>query len=389
MKTRSKVALALGALASIAAGTAAAQTPMTFSSNGSNVTLYGDVDYYLNYMTSSSGSKIVALQDGAFLRTRLGLRGDKDFGDGYTGKFTMEQGLNDTSGAQADTARLFDRQLWAGLAMPAGEIRVGRQNTAVFFRGGYIDYTTRTLGSVVNAFGVPSRYDSDFAYLSPRVAGFLFEAHYSLQGAAVNHTTNQGVYQLALDYEHGPFRIGYAGLAGKAPTGTAVDKTVFYSSVYANYDYGVGKLYLVGLRSNNNGTTPGSPSGTINNGGSPLSNVGSSLVSGTDPGANTYYNIYQVSADYRLTPKVRIGALYGRIEDTSGTDKNATGWSVGSYYDAFRDTTFYFLVDSLANDPNAGFRPSGSAGLTKTFTDPNDVNGRTIRGAHVGFVYKF
>lgn len=388
MRTR-KMTLALGAMASIAAGAVTAQTPLTYSNNGANVTLYGDVDYYLNYMTSSSGSRSISLQDGAILRTRLGLRGNKDLGDGYTGKFTLEQGLNDTSGAAADATRVFDRQLWAGLATPVGEFRVGRQNTAIFYRGSYIDYTGRTLGSVVNAFGVPSRYDADLAYLSPRAAGFMFEAHYALQGSAVNHTTNQGVYQLALDYEKGPYRVGYAGIAGKAPNGAAVDRTVMYSSGYANYNYGAGKVYLVYIRSNNNGTTAGAPTGTLNNGGSPLSNVGNSLVAGTDAGANTFYNIYQVSADYQLNPKVRIGGLYGRIRDDSGTGKNASGWSVGSFWDIFRDTTFYVLADSLSNDPNAGFRPSGSAGLTKTFTDPNDVNGRTIRGAHAGFVYKF
>jgi len=167
----------LGALALTAAGAATAQTPLTYSNNGANVTLYGNVDYYLNYMTSSSGSRIIALQDGAYLRTRLGLRGDKDLGNGYTGKFALEQGLNDTSGAAADATRMFDRQLWAGLATPAGEFRVGRQNTAIFYKGGYVDYTARTLGSVVNAFGVPSRYDADLAYLSPRMAGFMFEAH--------------------------------------------------------------------------------------------------------------------------------------------------------------------------------------------------------------------
>ena len=385
----SRITLALGALASIAAGAATAQTPLTYSNNGANVTLYGNVDYYLNYMTSSSGSRIIALQDGAYLRTRLGLRGDKDLGNGYTGKFVLEQGLNDTSGAAADATRMFDRQLWAGLATPAGEFRVGRQNTAIFYKGGYVDYTARTLGSVVNAFGVPSRYDADLAYLSPRMAGFMFEAHYSLQGAAVNNTTNQGVYQLAVDYENGPFRIGYAGIAGKAPVGAAVDRPVMYSSGYANYNYGAGKVYLVFVRSNNNGTTPGAPTGTLNNGGSPLNNVGNSLVAGTDAGANTYYNIYQVSADYMLAPKVRIGGLYGRIKDDSGTGKNADGWSIGSFWDIFRDTTLYALADELKNDPNAGFRPSGSAGLTKTFTAPADVNGQRIRGAHVGFVYKF
>lgn len=385
----SRIGLALGALALLAAGAATAQTPLTYSKDGSNVTLYGNVDYYVNYMKSSSGSRSISLQDGAILRTRWGVKGDKDLGGGYTGKFNIEQGLNDTTGAAADNTRQFDRQLWAGLATGVGEFRVGRQNTAIFYRGGYIDYTTRTLGSVVNAFGVPSRYDSDFAYLSPRIVGLMFEAHYSLQGSTVNHTTNQGVYQGAVDYEKGPFRVGYAGIAGKAPNGTAVDRDVTYNNWYGNYNYGAGKVYLVFIRSNNNSTTAGSPSGTLNNGGSPLNNVGNSLVSGTDLGANTFYNIYQASADYQLNPKVRVGGLYGRIRDSSGTGKNADGWSLGAFWDVFRDTVLYVLADSLANDPNAGFRPSGSAGLTKTFTDPNDVNGRTIRGAHIGFIYKF
>jgi predicted porin len=389
MKTmkRSKIVLALGALAAVTAGTAAAQTPLTYSSNGANLTLYGDVDYYLNYQHSSSGSRIISLQDGAYLRTRLGLRGDKDVGNGYTAKFTAEQGLNDQNGAQADTTRLFDRQFWAGLAAPAGEFRVGRQNTAVFYRGGYVDNTTRTLGSVINAFGVPSRYDSDLAYLSPRLTGFMFEAHYSLQGSAVNHTTNQAVYQLAADYEHGPFRFGYAGVAGKPPAGAVVGNTIRYDLLYGDWNYGPGKVYLAHVRSNNNGPTAGSP-GTLDNGGSPLGNVGT-LVAGTDTGALTFYNISQVSADYQITQKLRLGGLYGRITAETGTDNGASGWSIASYYDVFRDTVLYAIVDSLGNQANAGFRPSGSAGLTKTFTAASDVNGQTIRGIHVGFVYKF
>jgi hypothetical protein len=49
----------------------------------------------------------------------------------------------------------------------------------------------------------------------------------------------------------------------------------------------------------------------------------------------------------------------------------------------------YGLGNSLSNDPNAGFRPSGSAGLTKTFTLPADVNGQTIRMGAIGAVFKF
>jgi predicted porin len=386
MKT-GKTALALGALASIAAGTVAAQTPLTFSYNGANLTLYGDVDYYLNYQKSSSGSHITSLQDGAYLRTRLGFRGDKSVGEGYTIKFQVEQGLNDTSGAQADATRLFDRQLWAGLALPIGEFRVGRQNTAVFYKGGYIDNTARTLGSVINAFGVPSRYDSDLAYISPRLAGFQFEAHYSLQGAVVNDTDNQAVYQLALEWAGGPWRVGYAGVYGKPPANAVVSDTVKYDNLYGNWDYGKGKVYLAFVRSNNNGPTAGSP-GTLNNGASPLGNTGT-LVTGTDTGALTFYKIYQLSADYQITQKLRLGGLYGRIKADTGTGKDADGWSIAGYYDVLRDTTLYAIVDQIKNDANAGFRPSGSAGLTKTFTSANDVNGRAISGAHVGFVYKF
>jgi predicted porin len=383
-----RIAFAIGALALTSAGASYAQGTLSMTKDGATVTVYGDIDYYLSYMTSSSGSKQIALQDGAYLRTRLGFKGDKDLGGGYFAKFTAEQGLNETSGAQADATRLFDRQLWAGIATPGGEFRFGRQNTAIFYRGSYIDFTGRTLGSVINVFGTPSRYDSDIAYISPRWAGFLAEVHYSIQGSQPQHSTNQAVYQGALDWEYGPFRVGYAGIGGNPPAGAVVDKTVFYNNFYGNWDYGRGKVYLAFVRSNNQSTTPGAPSGTLNNGGNPLGTTGA-LVTGTDTGANTYYNIYQISADYYVAPTVRVGALYGQIKDTTNDVKNANGWGIGAYWDVTKDVMVYGLGNSLSNDPGAGFRPSGSAGLTKPFTSPADVNGQRIRMGAFGMVYKF
>jgi len=382
-----KLGIALGMLASLAAGSAAAQTPFTWKFDSTTLNLYGNVDYYLNYQRSSSGSDIVSLQDGAYQRTRIGFKVDAAVSDGYTIKFQAEQGLNDTNGGQADTTRLFDRQFWAGLATPAGEFRVGRQNSAVFTKGAYIDNTTRTLGSVINAFGVPSRYDSDFAYISPRWSGFQFEGHYSIQGSTANDSTNQAVCQLAVEWAGGPWRAGYAGVFGEPPSGAPIPDKVRYDNLYGNWDYGKGKVYLAFVRSNNNGTTAGSP-GILDNGGAPLGNTGS-LVTGTDPGAQRFYKIYQVSADYQATPKLRVGGLVGKISAEDGNDMDATGWSFAGYYDVFKNTIVYAIVDQIRNEANAGFRPSGSAGLTKTFTDANDVNGRTISGVHVGFVFKF
>jgi hypothetical protein len=55
----------------------------------------------------------------------------------------------------------------------------------------------------------------------------------------------------------------------------------------------------------------------------------------------------------------------------------------------YKNVKLYLIADLLKNSRNAGFRPIGSAGLTKPFTAPDDVNGRTITGVHLGFVFRF
>ena len=202
----------------------------------------------------------MSLQDGAYLRTRVGLRGDKPVAEGYTFKFQLEQGLNDTTGAQADATRLFDRQLWAGLATPIGEFRVGR-NTAVFYKGGYIDNTTRTLGSVINAFGVR------FALRQrPRLPLAAARASSSrpIRSRDRRSTTRATRPSGSLEWAGGPWRFGYAGVYGEPPDNAVVPDKVKYDNVYANWDYGKGKVYLAFVRSNNNGRRPARPASSSN-----------------------------------------------------------------------------------------------------------------------------
>lgn len=361
------------ALAALAAGGAPAFAQ-------SSVTLYGTVDQYINTMKSSSGASATALEDGAYLRTRLGMRGVEDLGRGLQAKFNLEMGINGDTGAAAGSG--FDRQSWVGLASPAwGEIRLGRQNTAIFYRGDYIDPTSRTLGSVVNDFGVPSRFDNDIAYLSPRIAGFMFEGHYAL--AETGAPSKQAIYQAAVDWTSGPYRVGYAGLYARAPKSALYDKPVRYDNLYANYDYGRGKVYAVFIRSNNSTSS----ASTSANGATILGNVGG-VVAGTDPNVNRYFHIWQLAADYRATSQLRLGALYGRISDQSGGGANASGVGLSAYYDLSKRTMLYAVAQRLANDPNAGFRFSGSAGLKTNFSG-GDVNGQSIRALSLGIVHRF
>jgi len=361
---------------------------------GGSFRIYGDLDEYGNYMHSSSGARIIALQDGAILRSRLGFTGSKDFGSGVAANFTLETGFNGTNGAQADqpnanttglttSGRLFDRQAWAGVSSPWGEFRIGRQNTDIQSQGNYIDYTQRNLGSVVNSFGVPSRYDGDFAYLSPRVAGVQVVGHIAVGGGGQQNTGtfNQRVAQLRIDYASGPIRVAYSGLTAKAAQGSAHGNQVYYHSAYANYDWGQGTVYAVYIHSNNGG-------GALNNtGGNEVGNI-PTVLPGTNATVTTAYDIYQLSADYRMTSTLRLGTLYGKIKDTQNSSGSASGWSVGAFWQAYSNLTLYSLVDEIDNDSTGSFGLAGSAGLTKNFSGAN-LTGRKITGVQLGGLLRF
>jgi predicted porin len=373
---KKKIAGALALLAST--GMAQAQSALT---------LYGNFDEYIGYIRSSNGEHITGLNDGAILRSRLGVRGSEALGQGYEVKYNLEMGIAADTGAQADSSRLFDRQAWVGMNTPAGEVRVGRQNTEIFLTGGAIDYTERTtFGSVINTFGIPSRYDNDISYRSPRIAGLMLALHYALPENGGATRGNRPVYQAALDYEKGPYRFGYAGFQATPNrlTATVPDK-VSYQHLYANYKYDAGTVYLAFARSNNStGNANGRNAATI------VSNISvpNNYFAGTDLNAGRYYNIWQISADYRLTPALRIGALYGVMNDTSDGEAGARGANAGAYYAMSKRTTLYSFLSFLKNEANAGFRFSSSAGPSANLAG-DAINGRRLTGLQLGILHRF
>jgi predicted porin len=353
----------------------------------SGLTIYGDIDEYVGYIRSNSGAHVTGLNDGSILRSRLGFRGTEALGAGYEAKFNLELGANADTGTSADTSRLFDRQAWVGMNTPAGEFRAGRQNTEIFLVGGAIDYTERTtFGSIINTFGVPSRYDNDISYRSPRLSGVQAAVHYALPENGGATRGNKALYQLAVDYQKGPYRIGYAGLQASPNEVTAtISEKIRYHNVYADYKYGKGTLYAAFVRSNNStANANGRNAATI------LSNVGNpnNFFPGTDLNAGRYYNIWQLSADYRISPQLKVGALYGVMRDTTGGDAGARGGNVGGFYDLSKRTTLYSFASYMKNDANAGFRFSGSAAPSANLAG-TDINGRSLTGLQAGIVHRF
>ena len=214
-----------------------------------------------------------------------------------------------------------------------------------------------------------------------RKYGVQFDAHLSLpELASGNHAA---VYQFGIDWKNDSFAVGYAGLRGRPVANAAINRDVVYDNVFANWMFGKGTVYLTYVRSNNN-----TSNATSNNAATILSNVGG-FNAGTSADLNNFYGIYQISADYRVADLVRVGALWGKIDDKSGRGRGATGGSMGLYYDLSKRTTLMAMVDTLRNDTNGGWRPAGSAGLKTTFTAPTDINGRTINGLQMGIIHRF
>jgi predicted porin len=352
----------------------------------SGVTIYGNFDEYYGYIHSTSGAHVVGLNDGAILRSRLGFRGTEDLVPGYQIKFNLELGYNADTGTFNDPSRLFDRQAWVSANTPAGELRIGRQHTEIFLIGGAIDYTERTtFGSLINTFPVPSRYDNDISFKTERWEGVQATVHYALPentGGARNYP----IYQLALDYQKGPYRVGYAGLLARPNSATAtVPEHIKYHNAYLNYKYGQGTLYAAFVRSNNS-------TANVNglNAAAILSTTGvpNNFFPGTDLNARRFYNIWQLSADYRFTTQLRVGFLFGQMVDTSGGDAGSYGGNVGGFFDVTKRTTLYTFVSYLKNQANAGFRFSSSAAPSVNLAG-NDVNGKGLSGLQVGVVHRF
>jgi predicted porin len=355
-------------------------------STGSTV-LYGTIDQFAGYIHSSSGEHITALSDGALLRSRIGVRGTEPLQPGYAVIYDLEAGISADTGGTADSSRLFDRQAWVGITTPMGEWRFGRQNTDIFFIGGAIDYTARTTyGSIVNTFGAPFRFDNDVSFKSPRWRGLQLGVHYAMPESTPLTGRHTGVIQLALNYQTGPWRAGYAGLQASPDRATAlVSDKIRYHNAYLNYRYDRGTLYAAAVHSNNSTVNAnGLNAGTI------LNNVSISNndVAGTDLAAGRYYNVWQLSADYRITPAWRVGALAGVIHDTTGGHAGARGCNVGALYSLSARTTLYGFASYMRNEEHAGFRFSGSAAPSSNLAG-NAVNGRSLTGLQLGILHIF
>jgi predicted porin len=362
----------------LAAG--AAQAPTAFAQ--SSVTLYGVLDTYVGYQSAEVGGKsthLVVLGSNGLSTSRIGFKGVEDLGGGYAAKFDLEGGFDPSTGAQQNSYRSFDRQAWVSIASPYGELRMGRQESAMWYYSGNLDaFGAATYASGYNNFAQwLARVDNDIAYFAPKFYNTEVEIHYALGGQPGNFAGNS-VFQAGVQSNQGPLYLAAAYLqAANAGNTTRVKQLM----AGGNYDYGHGKLYLGFFRTNDvisatTGNALVSPGGKFD-----------PTVGAVGNTAGEYHNTYSVSADFRINPAATVAAGYAYIHDSSTLHNNAEQFSLMATYSLSKRTTLYADVTRINNDNTAQFKMGDAATTTGTFLTPD--KGKDQTGAQIGIRHLF
>jgi predicted porin len=219
-----------------------------------SVMVYGSFDagvHYANNQNSKGNSKLTMGSNGTFQTNRLGFKGVEDLGDGLNAHFTLEQGFNSGNGAQADSARLFNRGAFVGIGSQWGSLDMGRQFTVAYKTVAAYDPFNVKFSNIIPvamaSVAAGLRFDNDIQYTGT-FGPFIARAEYAL-GEVTGGGNRNSAAALGGTYANGPISVG-AAYTWRKPNviangfGAAVGATG--SSFQDNRDWTVGGAYTFG-----------------------------------------------------------------------------------------------------------------------------------------------
>lgn len=212
----------------------------------SSVTLYGVIDYGLNFVNNAqtivngarTGRHQYAMSSSIMQGNRWGLRGAEDLGGGYKAIFVLESGFDVGTGNFQQGGDLFGRQAYVGISTPYGTITLGRQyDSVVDFIGpvtGAVGNGTYSLhGNDINNFGNTYRVNNAVKFTSNTYGGLRFGGLYSLGGVAGSFGTNS-IFSFGGSYGFGGLTVAAAFLKARDPNRSFWGNNVNSSSTASN-----------------------------------------------------------------------------------------------------------------------------------------------------------
>lgn len=310
-----KTLIALAALGAF--GVASAQ---------SSVTLYGVADVWVGQTKDKiADTTLKQMGSGGYNGSRWGLRGAEDLGGGLRGVFTLEQGFTIDNANFATATKQFSRQAFVGLGGGFGEVRFGRQYSALDeVRGGFsgaFDTAFSATGDVwkdTDTEDYSARFDNAITYRIPAMGGLTATVAISAgEGTTANKHASFNVR-----YGAGPLAVALA--YQRENEDAAQDKWTFLGASYA--------LGAATLKAS-------------------YQNQSASVVDSKE---------FQVGVDVAMGAG-GVGFSYARATaDAAGADPKGTGFGATGFYDLSKRTRLY-----------AGFKATNAKVSGTKYSDKN------------------
>lgn len=214
----------------------------------SAVTLFGTLDVNARYVKNGDNSLKSLSSDGA-TKSRFGVRGVEDLGDGLQAGFWLESSVKTDEGVAGEAPRFWNRRSTVSLLGNFGEVRLGRDMVPTYTANGDYDVfgtagvatgekftTTNKLGAAaVDTF---KRADNQISYFTPNsLGGFYGRASV----AAGEGTAGKKYIGGRAGYAKGPLDASLSyGQTTVAPS--AGDDKYKMFVLGASYDFSVVKL---------------------------------------------------------------------------------------------------------------------------------------------------
>jgi predicted porin len=363
----------------------------------SSVTLYGRLDAGLEYMSgvptgigangaaTGSANRFKA-ESGDWGTSLWGMKGVEDIGGGNKVLFQLEGSFNTMTGQGPGGGGLFNR--WATVGMSNAQYGTFTLGRMLFISNGVWDFdpfgqSNWSSASLVRGRNWPQS-SNNFAYQSPKIAGFDFYGQYALSNATSwngNGTTPQGreagaqvtytnsLFQIRGMYDEirNPANGGLYGPQVGVINGANADGGVFSASreYSAMFNIFLGQFKIQGA----------------------YQAVRSAGATGVLPGQPTTLDHEWGGVTWQATPAAALIAAVYHVNGNNGAG-NATIYTVGGSYNLSKRTLLDLQAATVRNSRTANFGLNANNPGFATATD-NPLQGRQQSGVYAGIQHSF
>ncbi|PQV52690.1 porin [Paraburkholderia sp. BL21I4N1] len=364
----------------------------------SSVTLYGRLDAGLEYMSgvptgvgangqATGSTNRFKAESGDWGTSLWGMKGVEDIGGGNKVLFQLEGSFNTMNGTGPGGGGLFNRWATVGLSNDAyGTFTMGRM---LFISNGVWDFdpfgqSNWSSASMVRGRNWPQS-SNNFAYQSPKIAGFDFYGQYALSNATNwngNNPNGQGREAGAqLTYTNSLFQVrglydeirnpANGGLWG-GPVGANGNAANTSNGVFAaSREYSalvnvfLGQFKIQGA----------------------YQAVRSAGATGVAPGQPTTLDHEWGGVTWQATPAAALIAAVYHVNANNGAG-NATIYTVGGSYNLSKRTLLDLQVATARNSKTANFGLNADNAGSSAATD-NPLVGHQQSGVYAGIQHSF